>query len=335
MTTNIRSANLALMAQIWGAQLDSTTKMVALCFAKHLSDVTGLSWPSMLTVARECSLRSERTASNHTKRLEAMGVLTPVARANRPAALAGIRSKVYALNAAALPVPTQLNLPTGDADATQPPHIHAAQHADGAPPPAQQPAADTDTDALIWPELIWADDAQLPDTAPQSTHQPAPKAAQAARAERATAPRRAAPAASTLLDGFAAPENIAAWLKVRADKRKPALTAADVADLCQQAQLAGLTLDEALTQCIARNWAAFDHKWLTTARPLPTTDAATSASAAPAVQLTADGQAAARKLAELAEANSKPVASKAAREAVLAAYHARAAACASAQGVAA
>ena len=62
------------------------------------------------------------------------------------------------------------------------------------------------------------------------------------------------------------PQVMADFAAVRATKRKGPVTATVVQDLCEQAALAGLTLEQAMKTCCTRNWARFEAGWL---QPLP------------------------------------------------------------------
>ena len=73
------------------------------------------------------------------------------------------------------------------------------------------------------------------------------------------------PAALVRLDQVN-PQVMADFAAVRATKRKGPVTATVVQDLCEQAALAGLTLEQAMKTCCTRNWARFEAGWL---QPLP------------------------------------------------------------------
>lgn len=75
----------------------------------------------------------------------------------------------------------------------------------------------------------------------------------------------ALPAARVSIDQVN-PQVMADFAAVRATKRKGPVTATVVQDLCEQAALAGITLEQAMKTCCTRNWARFEAGWL---QPLP------------------------------------------------------------------
>ena len=97
--------------------------------------------------------------------------------------------------------------------------------------------------------------------------------------EKTSAP--ALPVAATLMIDGVKPEILADFAAIRKTKRKGPVTAAVIEEICQQAQLAGLTLAQALETCCdpRRRWARFEAGWL---RAAPSS-AATPTPPAPAL----------------------------------------------------
>ena len=52
------------------------------------------------------------------------------------------------------------------------------------------------------------------------------------------------------------------YLTIRADKRAKTLTITAMSLIAKQAEAANLTVQEALTVCIERNWVGFQASWL-------------------------------------------------------------------------
>lgn len=81
--------------------------------------------------------------------------------------------------------------------------------------------------------------------------------------EGTSAPALPVAATSMMIDGVN-PEVLADFAAIRKTKRKGPVTAAVIEEICQQAQLAGLTLAQALQTCCdpRHRWARFEASWL-------------------------------------------------------------------------
>lgn len=66
--------SIRLMSAAWEMDLPQTEKMVLLCLCDHASD-HGVCWPSVLGIARRCSV-SDRTVQKAIKALRERGILT-------------------------------------------------------------------------------------------------------------------------------------------------------------------------------------------------------------------------------------------------------------------
>jgi len=229
------SLNLDMTTKVWHSALPvGTNKTVLLCFCRHLNDESALSWPGIPRVAKMCGM-SERTVQMHVRALERAGILLP--RYKR----VGCTTK-YAIDLSGL-VPLQL---TSAFEQATPVNNSAVDHltpAVSAPSPA---------DSGIPPPQI---SALTPAVSAHIT------ALNFEKNTQGTAP--------ALPDAFLAlqkenPALLADFAAIRKTKRKSLLTADEIKTLCEQAELAGLSLQAALTVCKAKKWATFEAAWLQT-----------------------------------------------------------------------
>ena len=234
-------SSLEMIGRVWLTALPKgVSKIVLLCFCAHLNDGVRLSWPSVARVARLCCL-GERTVQNHIRALERAGIL--VARLRRTG-----RATRYAIALDGLqPLP-------GAAPAWQvlpcaPDAIAAAP----TPTPAKFAPSPADFDAPP-PQLLTPTPAAS-----------APITVLNLKENIKTPGAPALPAALVSVDQVN-PQVMADFAAVRATKRKGPVTATVVQDLCEQAALAGITLEQAMKTCCTRNWARFEAGWL---QPLP------------------------------------------------------------------
>ena len=266
------SLSLDLAACLWRCALPrGTSKLVLQCFCHHVNNTSGLCWPSIARVALMCGL-SVRAVQGHVRGLIKAGILrprlrighatrytvhldglTPLAFASAPGAGVVAAPDAPWQGAGAVAHPASAPAPT--------PAACAAPPAENSAPP---PQVSTPTPAESAPRTVF----NL-----QENH------------EGTGAP--AAPVALTRVKGVA-PEVLADFAAIRQAKRTGPVTAAVVEALDQQAQLAGLTLEQALQTCCdpRRRWARFEAGWLQAApaggviRPAT---AATAAAPAPAL----------------------------------------------------
>jgi hypothetical protein len=238
---------LDLAARLWRCALPrGVSKLVLQCFCHHLNNESGLCWPSIARVALMCGL-SERAVQGHVRRLVTAGILRPRLRIGH--------ATRYTIVLDALAPLVFASAPGAGTARPDPPWQDAGAVAHPAPTPA----------AFAAPP---AENAHLP---PQiSTPTPAESAPITVfnlkgNTEETGAP--ALPATPVMIDGVK-PEILADFAAIRKTKRKGPVTAAVIEEICQQAHLAGLSLEQALQTCCEphRRWARFEAGWL---RPAP------------------------------------------------------------------
>ena len=245
------SLSLDLAARLWRCALPrGTSKLVLQCFCHHVNNASGLCWPSIARVALMCGL-SERAVQGHVRGLVAAGILRPrlrIGHATRYTVhLDGLAPLVFASapGAGAVDYPA----PT--------PAVFAASAAKNDTPP---PQISTLTPAESAPITVL--------NIQQNT-------------EGTGAP--ALPAVLNRVDGVR-PEVLADFAAIRQAKRMGPVTAAVIAQIGQQAHLAGLSLEQALQTCCdpRRRWARFEAGWLSAAHGgFGISPAATSATITP------------------------------------------------------
>ena len=234
-----------MIGRVWLSALPKgVSKIVLLCFCAHLNDVSALSWPSVARVARLCGM-GERTVQKHIRALERAGIL--VARLRRTGRATRYAIALDGLRPLPCAAPAWQVLPCAPAN-------HAAPEAIAAAPTLAEfapPSADSDAPP---PQLLTPTPAES-----------APIPVLNLKENMKTPGAPALPAALVKLDQVN-PQVMADFAAVRATKRKGPVTATVVQDLCEQAALAGLTLEQAMKTCCTRNWARFEAGWL---QPLP------------------------------------------------------------------
>lgn len=258
------SLNVEMARQVWLSVMPKgCNKHVLQCFIQHMNDVTGLSWPSVQRVALMCGM-SERTVQCHIRKLQAAGLLRPRLRTGRTT---HYTIHIDALVPLVFPAATTVVLDASDADAD------AEQAVDNSANPAA--AVDNPAPALqeSAPDLhVFAPEPAKNDTKPVEictlTKDLTPKNIPGTAAP-------ASPATVMMIDGVN-PQVLADFAAVRKSKRKGAVTSTLIEEICGQASIAGLTLEQALRTCVTRSWARLDAQWLVKAAPA-------GASAAPTV----------------------------------------------------
>lgn len=230
--------------QVWLSALPKgVNKLVLLCFCQHLNDASALSWPSIARVAAMCGM-SERTVQCHIRRLVCAGILIPRLRTGRTTryavALHGLQALTFATDTVVLTAPELFeavdNLPPT-------PAAFADNVSFVAPQPAENDTKPVETCTLTVDELFIE--------------------------QKRTKSAPALPATLVMFDEVDSKVR-ADFAAIRKQKRKGAVTATELDDLCQQAALAGLSLEQALRTCCVRKWARFEAAWLVdsqTARP--------------------------------------------------------------------
>ena len=232
-------SSLQMIGQVWLSALPKgVSKIVLLCFCAHLNDAAKLSWPSVARVARLCGM-GERTVQKHIRALERAGIL--VARLRRTGRATRYAIALDGLRPLPCAAPAWQVLPC------------ASEAIAAAPAPAEFAPSPADFDGLP-PQLLMPTPAES-----------APITVLNLKENMKTPGAPALPAALVKLDQVN-PQVMADFAAVRATKRKGPVTATVVQDLCEQAALAGLTLEQAMKTCCTRNWARFEAGWL---QPLP------------------------------------------------------------------
>ena len=232
-------SSLEMIGRVWLSALPKgVSKIVLLCFCAHLNDAAKLSWPSVARVARLCGM-GERTVQNHIRALEREGIL--VARLRRTGRATRYAIGLDGLQPLPCAAPAWQILPC------------ALDAIDAAPTPAEFAPSPADFDAPP-PQILTPTPAES-----------APITVLNLKENPKTPSAPALPAARVSIDQVN-PQVMADFAAVRATKRKGPVTATVVQDLCEQAALAGITLEQAMKTCCTRNWARFEAGWL---QPLP------------------------------------------------------------------
>lgn len=232
-------SSLEMIGRVWLSALPKgVSKIVLLCFCAHLNDAAKLSWPSVARVARLCGM-GERSVQNHIRALERAGIL--VARLRRTGRATRYAIALDGLQPLPCAAPAWQVFPC------------ALDAIDVAPTPAEFAPSPADFDAPP-PQLLTPTPAES-----------APITVLNLKENRKTPGAPALPAARVRVDQVN-PQVMADFAAVRATKRKGPVTATVVQDLCEQAALAGITLEQAMKTCCTRNWARFEAGWL---QPLP------------------------------------------------------------------
>lgn len=238
--------SLDLAARLWRCALPrGASKLVLQCFCHHLNNESGLCWPSIARVALMCGL-SERAVQGHVRRLVTAGILRPRLRTGH-----ATRYTIHLDGLAPLVFPSTfsggvvvLDEPwqgAGAVDHPAPtPAASAAPPAENANPP---PQISTSTPAESAPITVFNLQENI-----EGTGAPA------------------LPVTLLMIDGVN-PEILADFAAIRKTKRKGPVTAAVIEEICAQAHLAGLTLEQALQTCCdpRRRWARFEASWLRSA----------------------------------------------------------------------
>ncbi|MEC5213292.1 hypothetical protein RCH06_001838 [Polaromonas sp. CG_9.5] len=250
------SLSLNTTRQVWLSALPKgANKLVLLCFCQHLNDGSALSWPSIARVATMCGM-SERTVQCHIRALVCAGILIPRLRTGRTTryavALSGLQALAFETDTVVLSSAPELfeavdnfEAPAEIVDNLAPtPATFALNLSEVAPQPAENDTKPVEICTLT----VDGTPIEL-----KGTEDGAP----------------ALPATLLMFDQVA-PQVRADFAAIRKQKRKGAVTATELEDLCQQAALAGLTLEQTLRTCCVRKWARFEAAWFVdsqTARP--------------------------------------------------------------------
>lgn len=266
-----RRLNLEMAAKIWRSALPKgCNKLVLQCYTHHLNSKEdtrhfGLSWPSISRVALMCGM-SERTVQIHLRTLQAAGLLRPRLRTGR--------TTLYSIHLDSL-VPLVFAADTVVLDADGNPvdnYENPAEAVDNSasPGPAASVSAETLQESAPESEENDTKHVEICTLTPNTTFKNEPGTA-----------KPPAPALPVLMmvDGVN-PKILADFAAIRKTKRKGPVTETLVTEICEQAAIAGMTLEQALKTCCTRNWARFEAAWLHDSGPRAATPG--QASSAPA-----------------------------------------------------
>ena len=228
------SLNLDMAAKIWRCALPKgCNKLVLQCYTHHLNDQSGLSWPSISRVACMCGM-SPRTVQCHVRALQAAGILRARLRTGR--------TTRYAIDLSSLTaIVFESDTVVLDADAAVDNfaqlELTPAVSAENWPESAPTPAENDTKPAEICTITLDLTSKNIPVTA--------------------------APALPELMmvDGVN-PQTLADFAAIRKTKKVGPLNATALETICEQAALAGLTLQQALKACCVKNWGRFEAAWM-------------------------------------------------------------------------
>lgn len=260
----------------------ATAKYVFLCLA-DTANPDGYCWPKLATIAAKVQL-SVRTVQRHLRALEQIGVLRREARYHRKYTRANL-SNGYWLNldfepaAAPTPPPVTLSLPECQLVTPQVTPCLPFEPAIAEPIKNEATAAiaPTPTPAHVDAPACEAEPViHMADTSPQP--EPVAPVAVAALPSASVANIETTKTPDDPLADVA-PEVLSAFNAVRQAKKQPLLNRFVAQQLQQEATRAGLTLTQALAECVSRHWARFKADWLHAYAAPANAAKATSASA--------------------------------------------------------
>ena len=244
--------NLDMAAKIWRSALPKgCNKLVLQCIVHHLNDDSGLSWASISRLALMCGM-NERTVQCHLRKLQTAGLIRPRLRTGR--------TTHYSAHLESL-VPLVFPMRTVVLDAADQPMDNSEisdESVDNSAPPCSSPAdfaenmQENDTE-------VAKNDIKPVEITTLTVLELSPNSERTQSAD-------AAPALPVLdvVEGVN-PKVLADFAAIRKSKRKGQITDTLIAEMRQQATLAGLTLEQALQVCCNqdRKWARFEATWLT------------------------------------------------------------------------
>jgi len=244
------SLSLDLAAHLWRCALPrGISKLVLQCFCHHVNNESGL---------------SARAVQGHVRGLVKAGILRPRLRIGH-----ATRYTVHLDGLALLVFPSTLGggvAVPGD----------LWQDASAVDNPAPTPAVFAATPA--------ENDTPPPQISTLTPAESAPITVLNSKENTEGTGAPVLPAALMMIDGVN-PQVLADFAAIRKAKRKGPVTAAVIEEICQQAHLAGLTLEQALQTCCdpRRRWARFEAGWLQAAPGGWASTATTAATPAPAL----------------------------------------------------
>ena len=234
------SLNLDLAAKIWRSALPKgCSRLVLQCFTHHLNDEKGLSWPSIRRVAHMCGM-SERTVQLHVRALQAAGILRARLRTGH--------TTHYSIHLDALtPLVFKSDtvvLDVGQAVDNSKESVGNSEESVGID---KEPVGNETQPEKIDKEIVENFTLTLNRTLTEPPGTAAP----------------ALPVSAMMIDSVN-PKVLADFAAIRKAKRKGAVTAEVIEEICQQAHIAGLSLEQALKHCCHpdRKWARFEASWM-------------------------------------------------------------------------
>lgn len=284
----------------------ATAKYVFLCLA-DTANPDGYCWPKLATIAAKVQL-SVRTVQRQLHALEQVGVLRREARYHRKYARVNISNGYwlnlgFAADADAVPAPATAPKPSPSAPPVtlSPPAcqvvtlpVTPSHPFEPAIEPVTNEPPVAATHATTFAPAPTHVDAPAYEAQPQPVALVAPPVAAAAVSSASLASANITAAETTTSEAQptntpgslgtdpladVAPDVLAAFNQVRKAKRQPLLNRFVAQQLLQEATRAGLTLTQALTECVNRHWARFKADWLHAYAAPANAAKATSASA--------------------------------------------------------
>jgi len=243
------SLNLQLTRKVWLSALPrGVSKVVLLCFCQHANDGTGLSWPSVVRVARMCGM-SERTVQCHIRKLEQAGILVARLRTGRTT-----RYTIHLNSLGPLVFESETVVLADDLAKNNQPMDNFNNPAEIVNNSSITPATFAENMQGFAPQLAENDKKPVEIctlTINRTINEPKGTAVPAL------------PASALMVDSVN-PEVLARFAAIRKTKRKGPVTAEVIEEICRQAHLAGLTLEQALQHCCHadRKWARFEASWM-------------------------------------------------------------------------
>lgn len=244
-----------LSEHAWTASdLDSSTKLVFISLCRRANIDSLQCWPSIGTIAADCSL-SERTVGACIQKLVKSGHITYRQR--------GMRSSVYTIKY----LPSDLAADRVLVEAEDQSvfskamgffgKVATAGKSPSAPVPAESPAKfAAQVPQILHTEPVIEPVKEIPIQLPHPAPCPPPPPPTPAKPV-------ATPSARPVVVIDEIPENLLAdWMLVRKSKGRKVLTATELDDIRAEAAKAGMSLVDAVRECVKSGWARFQAAWL-------------------------------------------------------------------------
>lgn len=238
----------------------TTGQTIVLAAIATFADVNGKAWPSIRAIA-EITKQSIRTVQNHIASLLKLGFLKRIYRSGR-SAITIITSRVTGV---LTPVQTPANSAYPPLQILHPEEV--IQSVNQITAHSQNVSVAAGADIIVF-------ETKIPDSRTAAVPVQAIAHVQAVELPVQTASQTATPVPTPTetVDPFAGvePQLIADFGIVRKTKKKaPAVTRTEAIVFAEQAEKAGLTVAQAVRECVLRGWARFEAGWLP-AKPVET-----------------------------------------------------------------